>query len=366
MAKARKLKSGNWNIKVYDYRDENGKRHFTSITAPTKYEAEYQAALYKKEHPVRTKSQDMTVGDAVDRYIALCGVQSPTTSTAYKKMRENAFPELMAMPVKKLNTEVVQKAINQECRRPQKRSGRPISAKTVHNEWGLVSAALRKICDTTFDVSLPRIKKDRKQYPNPQEVLAAIMDSNVQLPCLLSMWCTFSMSELLGLKCSSVQDGCIYINQVRVFTEDGWVEKDIAKNATRNRVQKLPEYLLQLIVESDPYQEYLSTGEDGYLLPYTRSLIYNRWTRAAKRHGLDLSFHDLRHMSASVMLQLNIPEKYAQERGGWSTAHVMKTVYQHTFSQERLVVDQVVNSFFEDKIQELSTQKVNTDEKETL
>lgn len=347
MAKARKLKSGNWNIQVFDYRDPSGKAHFTSITAPTKLDCEIKARLFQREHPKRDATQEMTVGTAVDRYIALCGVQSPTTSLAYKKVRENAFCSLMSAPVKKLTNESVQKAINEECQRIRKGSDHPISAKTVHNEWGLVSAALRKICNLTFDVTLPKIKKDRKQYPDPQKVLTAIMDSPVKLPCLLSMWCTFSMSELLGIKCSSIQDGYIYINQVRVYTEDGWIEKSIAKNATRNRVQKIPKYLMDLIKENDVYKEYLRTGADGYLFPKTRDAIYNAWTRTAQKHGLSLSFHDLRHMSASVMLQLNVPEKYAQERGGWATPNIMRTVYQHTFSAERIAVDQTIDSYFE-------------------
>ena len=346
MAKARKLKSGNWNIQVFDYRDPSGKGHYTSITAPTKLECEIKARVYQKDHPQRDASQDMTVGAAVDRYIELCGVQSPTTTLAYKRMRENAFVGLMSTPVKKLTNESVQKAINHECSRIT-HAGKPISAKTVHNEYGLISAALKKICGLTFTITLPKIKKDRKQYPDPQRVLDAIMDCPQKLPCLLSMWCTFSMSELLGLKCSSIQDGCVYINQVRVATEDGLVEKSIAKNATRNRVQRLPKYLLDQIIQTEAYQEYLRTGTDGYLFPGTRHTIYNAWTRTAKKHGLDLSFHDLRHMSASVMLQLNIPEKYAQERGGWSTPSIMKTVYQHTFSQERILIDDTINEYFE-------------------
>jgi hypothetical protein len=32
-------------------------------------------------------------------------------------------------------------------------------------------------------------------------------------------------------------------------------------------------------------------------------------------------FHDLRHLNAAVMLKLSVPDKYALERGGWSTSH---------------------------------------------
>ncbi len=65
----------------------------------------------------------------------------------------------------------------------------------------------------------------------------------------------------------------------------------------------------------------------------------------------DLTFHDLRHINASVMAQLNIPDKYALERGGWKTDHVMKKVYTHTFSEERQRVDNIIDDYFSNIMQ---------------
>lgn len=59
-----------------------------------------------------------------------------------------------------------------------------------------------------------------------------------------------------------------------------------------------------------------------------------------------MTFHDLRHLNASVMAMLQIPDKYAQERGGWKTDHVMKKVYTHTFSRERIRVDNIIDDYF--------------------
>ena len=53
-----------------------------------------------------------------------------------------------------------------------------------------------------------------------------------------------------------------------------------------------------------------------------------------------------RHLNASVMLMLGIPDKYAMERGGWSTNHTLKAVYQHTFSEERKLVDEKIDNYF--------------------
>jgi len=67
-----------------------------------------------------------------------------------------------------------------------------------------------------------------------------------------------------------------------------------------------------------------------------------------------MTFHDLRHINASVMAQLRVPDKYAQERGGWKTDQIMKKVYTHTFSDERIAVDNVMDNFFENIVQNLS------------
>lgn len=48
MAKAEELASGNWRCRAY-YTNENGKSVSKSFTAPTKKEAQYQAAAFKME-----------------------------------------------------------------------------------------------------------------------------------------------------------------------------------------------------------------------------------------------------------------------------------------------------------------------------
>ena len=63
-----------------------------------------------------------------------------------------------------------------------------------------------------------------------------------------------------------------------------------------------------------------------------------------------ITFHDLRHINASVMAMLRIPDKYAQDRGGWKTDHVMKSVYTEVFSEERQRVDTVVDDYFNDSV----------------
>ncbi len=86
---------------------------------------------------------------------------------------------------------------------------------------------------------------------------------------------------------------------------------------------------------------------DGYIEMRSDKAIYSRFVRVIKKAGLPhMRFHDLRHLSASIMVALGIPDLYAMERGGWKTRHTLNKVYQHTFSQERQAVDAKVDEYF--------------------
>lgn len=52
------------------------------------------------------------------------------------------------------------------------------------------------------------------------------------------------------------------------------------------------------------------------------------------------------------MMMLNIPDKYAMERGGWETDAVYKNVYQQTFSRERQEVDKKIDEYFYSQMSE--------------
>ena len=66
MAKAKKLPSGNWRTRVYDYTDADGKPHYESFTASTKKESEFLAAEFAISKKRGNKKTNLTVGEAID------------------------------------------------------------------------------------------------------------------------------------------------------------------------------------------------------------------------------------------------------------------------------------------------------------
>ena len=341
---------------AYAYTDENGKRHYKSFTAETKSKAERLAADFMdKKGGKDARPVDITIGQAIDQYIERSEILSPTSLQFYRSLRKNSFQGLMDTKLSEVDADLLQQAINKEVLRVSERTGRRISAKTVKEEWSLLAVALKAATGKSFNIRLPKRQQKVKDYPEPGPVLDAIIGTSIELPCLLAMWLSFSMSEIRGLMCSSVRDGHITISQVVVDVDGKAVVKDTAKVDTRLRKHRLPAHIMRLIEETSSYQRYIKTGEDGFLIETPRPTIVHRWQRICKEHGFNMTFHDLRHMNASIMAMLNIPEKYAMERGGWRTPHVMKSVYQHTFSKERQAVDDRIDDFFEQVIGDNAT-----------
>ena len=153
MAKAKKLPSGSWRCLVYDYTDTNGKRKYKSFTdsdpSPAgRRRCESMVAEYATTKEHRNKSnENMTVTEAIDRYIEKYPQLSETTVSGYRTTQQYGFQCLMNKKLSSLNNDILLDAINKECKRPSQSSkskGKPLGAKTVRNEFGLISTISKK------------------------------------------------------------------------------------------------------------------------------------------------------------------------------------------------------------------------------
>ena len=359
MANPRKTKSGKWNIRVYSHTDKNGKQIYKCITASSRLECERLALQYRENNGFKRNNRPLTVGEIVDMYIDLnAQTLAATTLNSYRRMRTNSFNGFWNTSVDDLSDIVVQRAINAECKRTG-RYGDLIKPKTIKEEWGLIAASLKRICNKQFNVTLPRRVRNIKDYPDPIDVMAAIIGSPVELPCMMALWLSFTMSEIRGIRYSSIRNNRIFIERVRVdMPGEKDIVKDIAKVDTRNRKHDIPPEIQILIDKDEGYAEYLKTGEDDWLIKGSAHSVYMRFKRLMKKNNIDLTFHQLRHLNASILMTIGIPDKYIMERDGWKSAHVMNEVYKHTLSKERLAADVKVNDYFRTAIQQAKDRNV--------
>ena len=343
MARAKKLPSGNWRVQVFagykfiETEDENGNKFkkkvkdYQSFSHPDKAEAEYMAAEFKRQRVAATPITDYTVKQAMEKYIeSRSNILSPTTLQGYKKIIKNNLQDIMQVKIKNLTLYDIQAAINADAEH--------LSAKTLRNAHGLLASVLKVYRPSMrLTTSIPQRSKKYKELPPPQKIFEAVHGTDIELPVLLSMWLSFSKSEIRGIKKSDVKDGVLTLQRAVVDVDNKPVEKKQLKAYERVRRHVVPQYIMELINKCET--DYIVTL-DSYQINY-------RWKRALAKNSLPhMPFHDLRHVNASVMHLLGIPDKYAMERGGWKTDATMKAVYQNVFTDERLDVDKKVNGYF--------------------
>lgn len=368
MATAKKLPSGSWRCLVYSHSEpvfdkagkpvmdpktgkQKEKRIYESFTSdnPTKEgkrEAE-MAALEFMDSRKRGSNNKMTLREAIDRYISESdSVLSPTTISGYEKIKKYAFQDILDMRLRDITNQTLKSAVNQEAKRTSKSNGgkgKTISPKTVSNEYGLITAVLNTyIPGIDTSVTLPAQINNMHDLLTPDVIFDVVKGSPIELPVLLAMWLSFTISEIKGLtKSKSISGDYITIVEVMVNVNGKDITKQQAKEYTRTRRHRIPPYIKGLIDQVETDQLVTLSGNG----------IYKRFTRMLKSRNLPhMSFHDLRHVNASVMAVLQIPEKYAQERGGWKTDTVMKKTYMQTFSQARKDVDQTIDDYFENNL----------------
>lgn len=368
MPTAKKLPSGSWRCLAYSHSepvfDEKGhividaetgkpktKRIYESFTSDDKTrrgkrEAELLATEYQLDRKRKQNhTERLTLWEAIAKYITSASVSlSPKTIEEYWKIQKNAFQNLMDIELRNLNDDILQEAITLESQRPNRKctkNPKPISAKTLRNEYGLICSVILKYAGGYVpSVKLPEVQDKIIDLPDPDVIFNIIKGTDIELACLLAMWLSFSMEEIRGLKKStSIQGDYIVINQVVVTVNNKPLEKDLAKTPSRIRKHLIPEYIKGLIDALPPGQDYLVT-KNG-------SAISKQFSRLMKKNGIKMNFHKLRHVNASVMALLRVPDKYAMQRGGWKSDHVMKRVYTHTFSDKRMETDAVIDEYFE-------------------
>lgn len=357
MAKAKKLPSGSWRCQAYSHTvtitdpktgEIKKKRIYKSFTSDDpspkgRKEAELAAAMYQANNQRQLLSAEppinLTLTEAIDRYLdSSDNVLSPSTVHGYRIIQRNGFKNLMNIRINDITQEMLQTAVNHEASLIVK--GHKISPKTVHNRYGLISAVLNRYHpELSAHIRLPQVETKIMTLPEPESIMKAFKGDRLELAVLLAMWMSFSMSEIRGLsKSKSIDGDYIVIREVRVQLSSGDIVKPQGKVSTRNRMHRIPAYIKSLIDQVD----------GDIIVPYSAHAIYCHFRTVLRQNNIPhISFHGLRHLNASVMAKLNIPEKYAMERGGWKTDTVMKRVYTHTFSNERIKVDNIIDEYFE-------------------
>ena len=322
--KPQQLPSGSWRVQCM----VDGKRY--SQVFPTEDEAMLWSVQIKTG--AAESVEDMTVGRAIDRYIAMKdSVLSPSTIAAYKRIRKNHFQELMQYKLMRITPERVQRAVNA--------MAKDSSPKTVRNAYGLLNAALREFRpNLNLRITLPQKQRYDAAVPSDDDVakiLKAVPGTEGELPITLALWLGMRMSEILGLKWKDYDGSYLHIR--RALVDEG---EKTTKTYSSQRDLRVPKHIAKLLKDRGDPEE--------HIVKMTRRRILTVFTRLCEQNGIQhYRFHDLRHINASVMLAQGVPDKYAMERMGHATNNMLKTVYQHTMSKQSDQYSKRIDQYFD-------------------
>ncbi len=333
MPTAKRLPSGSWRVRAYIGKDESGKPKYKSFTGADKRSVEREAAAYADEHRCALNSR-LFINAANDYINSKSNVLSPTTIMSYKQILRSYFDTWQEKSVDAIDSKTVQAFINEK--------SQSLSPKTVRNIYGFITAVIYYAEPSKrLNVTLPKQQKKFKELPPPEDIFKAVVGTECELPVLLAMWLSLRMSEIRGLRYSDITGNILTVHTVKVKAENGDIIKNSTKTYNSARRLSVPAYIMNLI-NAQPHE-----APDDFIITLTHPQIYKRFQKALQNACLPhIRFHDLRHLNASIMLRLGVPDKYAMERGGWSSTGVLKGIYQHTFTRERLETDKKIDDYF--------------------
>ena len=345
MAKAKKLPSGSFRCQVYDYTDENGKRHYKSFTAPTKKEAEYAAAEYALDKKEKPTLPEYTLNTAIENYCNLkSNVLSPATIREYLRMKNNYFADLGNACLKDINSDNVQAWVNEFSINH--------SPKTVRNAYGLISTVMNAFAnDVRLRVTLPQKVQSNLYVPSDSDIKALLAyfaenDKDMEIAVYIAAFGTLRRSEICALMADDVNGNVISVNKAMVDKgKSEWIIKT-TKNVSSTRFVEMPEFVIKKLPTS------------GRLVNIYPDQITGRFGRAFSKLKIQsFRFHDLRHYAASIMHAIGVPDQYIMQRGGWSSDRTLKAIYRGTIDEYTQKYTNITLSHFDNMQHEMQHEK---------
>lgn len=353
MANAKKLPSGTWRVVAF-VGMVNGKKEYKSFTGTTKAEAEFKATQYITSH--KTNIEDIIVDTAIQNYIdSKSNTLSVSTIRGYYVIKNNAIEEIKDLKLCDLDEMTLQRWVNNNAKK--------YSSKSLRNQFGLITAVIKQQklpVDTEHIMLKPPVKKemlipDKKQM---QQILKAVAGTSVELPVTIALMLGLRQSEIAALHWDDYDGEYLHIHRSAVPDKDNkLVEVNRNKSFAGTRTLKVPELLKERLDKAERVSDHIST-----MLP---SSVIRQFKKVCKRVGLpEFTMHAQRHGNASLMLIEGVPDKYAMERLGQSTGHMLKAVYQHTFNDEQKKIADEMNNAFNNLFTQNNTKTDNTNTKD--
>ena len=336
----KKLKSGNYNI-MLRLGGEN-----ISITRPKPSQCITEAQLIKSEYLAgkRKKSIDMTIGEAMEKYISSRGkVLSASTIHGYECIKNTRFKN--CIDKKPSDIKDWQQVINDEI-------ALDISPKTLKNSWAFVCSALQYSGYDPPKVKLPKIIDKPRPWLDTDQVkifIKAIKGKPCEIPALLALH-SLRRSEILGLTWEKIdlENNLIHVEGSAVVgSGNKLVYKDTNKTKKSRRIVPIMIPELKAALTAIPEED-----RKGKIYDKTPTLIWEQVNNICEKNNLPkVGVHGLRHSFASIAFssEVGMTEREVMEIGGWEDFQTVHKIYEHLSSKSREEAAKKFSKFFADE-----------------
>lgn len=353
---------------IVTFKDTDGTFKKKWVTTKTKKEAEATLTelLAKVQRGVNIDPEKVTFGEYLDKWLNDFGRTNlaPRTLESYISIIERHLkPELGCIQLSKLTPahlrEFYSKSLTEGRHDGKITKGNGLTANTVRHFHRLIHLALKQAIrwelltrNVADAVDPPKQQSEDDEetkgmvFLNEQEIktlLNGLKETYLYFPALIALNTGMRLGEVLGLRWQDIdfKRETLTISQTLQTVNREIKIRHKAKTKGSQRTIDLPKTLINELKKHQLQQkkDRLSFGElyqkndlvcckeDGS--PYRSTSFTSHFIDVAKRCGLDISFHGLRHTHASLLIKAGVHPKVISERLGHSRIGITMDLYGH-------------------------------------
>lgn len=275
--------------------------------------------------------------------------------------------------VSKVTADVISKGLNKDnlfvisgdsgniSRRTQKHYPEVLSSLFSYSvSWGVLAENPCK------NVRAPKVQSSDPRYYDTAEVakMLSLMEKepiDKKVGVYLALYTGMRRGEIAGLKWDNIdlQNGVLYIDQTLLKTKSGIII-DTPKNKSSIRHIKISKSLITILEEYKLWQDEQKKALEGYGIKtgyvFTRNngeLVdpdsFTHWmTSFIRKNALQpISFHGLRHTSATLLISSGLPVKAVSSRLGHARESTTTDIYNHVIKSVDIMAADALDKIFD-------------------
>ena len=328
-----KRKDGRYEGRYIKHYDICGKAVYGYVYSKNYAELKDKLAKCRFQKHCAAKSSDILLCDWLETWIESQKGLKPTTVRVYKShIKNHILPALGKLPLKKINTEILQNFIN----------SLTLSSATRKAVFYTLKAALGAAEDRELIKNCwSRVKVPKKENAtvqilsaSDQQRLERALTKNEDIGILICLYTGLRIGELCALKWENInfETSAMTINGTQARTERG-VEIISPKSKTSRREIPIPSFLLTRIMSLPRESEFVISKKGK---PFDVRTYRRHFKKVLKRASLpDIKFHSLRHMFATRALEVGMDYKTLSEILGHASVAITLDLYAHSLSEHK-------------------------------